>query len=184
MAFRFNSIYYSKMKTKIIIICFFIAQVTLSQNKSYGQYDKVYNNSIELNFYKNKSELGVYIFGNDIRIPGDLKVIGNTYKCTLKTFQEISLLRIDNYRLLVLNKNWYFRQGEILYCNIYEDQDKCAIEEGMYWENGLREGRWEKIIKNKGIMYTEWKKGRRMKVYFKSNKQIFDDSKTPAGMVM
>jgi len=167
------------MKKILLLICFgLFLQLTYCQISNYS-FSNYSDRGISINACKNEFNLNFIFLYKYHTIHGKLEVTKNTYTFNALLFNKIKLKKIDKYRLLVLNNTLFFKKNQILYCNGISDCKYNRIEEGMQWINGLREFNWE-IYTNKGRITTEYKKGKTIKRYFKTYKQLDEEnSKLP-----
>jgi len=81
--------------------------------------------------------------------------------------------KLDDYRLIVINKNQYFKINDILYAIIISDKNGKPYQ-WMKWKNGKKHGEWS-IDCEKGVNYTIYENGVIKKRYFKTYKVIREE---------
>lgn len=173
------------MKKGILVFIFFVLQqLILCQTSEYtAQPDIIFKknnnsrNTIRIDLCRNEASIFFYITRDwEKKLALQLHQSNYSYKINIWRIQEIRLKKIDKYRLLILNNTVFFKKGEILYCHNITDCKYNNLEVGMLWKNGKRDGCWQQYTE-KGIIYTEWKNGKKNKVYFKTYKEVKDQSK-------
>ena len=163
------------MKKILFLFCFgLFFQLTYCQISNYS-LSSYSNKGISIDLCKSEFNLSFYFLYKCRFTHGKIEVKKNIYTFKPFFFNNIQLKKIDKYRLLVLNNSIFFKKNQILYCNGIYDCKYNRIEEGMAWENGLREFSWE-VYTDKGRITTEYKKGKMIKKYFKTYKQIDEES--------
>lgn len=168
------------MKRIFLISCFgLLSHLIFCQISDYAESPYGIKSSIEINLCTNEYELWYYAFSDFHTLKGKISYSTGVYKCNIFYIKEIKFKRIDRYRLLVLNSNPFFKKDKILYCQLIKDCNNNRIEDGMFWENGLREFNWNVYTKI-GVITTKYKKGRKIKVYFNTYEEIDEiSSKLP-----
>lgn len=105
---------------------------------------------------------------------GKITVEGNFITCVDSiSGMKISLKKIDEYRLVVINKNNCFNLIDTLYASVISDQNGKPYQ-WLKWKEGKRHGEWS-IDGEKGVNYTLYKEGRIIKEYFRTYKEIMQE---------
>lgn len=166
------------MKKKILVfILFLLPQLAFCQISEYSiqseiNFKKNNRNTIRINLCKNEASIFFYITKDyEKKHTFRLHKSNSYYKINIWSIQEILLKEIDKYRLLVLNNTIFFKKGEILYCHNITDCNNNNLEVGMLWKDSKRDGCWQQYNEN-GIIYTEWKNGKKNNVYFRKYEEI------------
>ena len=131
---------------------------------------------LSVNNCKKVCNLSFFVYRFHFNIESKLYYENNNYTIFIWKLHKITLRKIDKYRFVVLNENYFLKKNEILYCQCIRDCSDNTKEDGMLWENGLRESTWQ-CYKEKGILFTEWHKGVRKKTYFRNYMQIEEKRK-------
>jgi|GEM_PF-4875339 len=116
------------------------------------------------------------LFEPPIISQGKIVLNGDTITCfdTNKN-KRFVFKKMDKYRSLVIMKKLYMKSGTIFYV-IKKSENKGNRIEEMSWKNGKKDGFWCNYT-DKGIKFVVYKNGIVVKRYFKTYKQVYDESK-------
>jgi len=166
------------MKKVVLIFCFSLLSQFLfcqilwySAQPEINDYKTYSRSSITINMCKKEVRLSFILFNKYFSTNARLSVVNGIYKFNIFHFQEIRLKKIDNYRLLVVDKSLFFKKNELLYCHSIDDCNYKRIEGSMFWKDGLRDGCWQRYIE-KGVISIIYNKGKKVKVFFKTYEEI------------
>lgn len=107
---------------------------------------------------------------------GQIVLNGDKITCIDTKNNKIFVLKkMDKYRIQVIMKKLNIESGTIFYA-IKKSDNKGNPIVRMGWENGRKEGCWS-FYTDKGIKFVVYKNGIVAKRYFKTYKQIYDESK-------
>jgi len=152
-----------------IVVCqneiiYELGKIRLSINAQTNKYS-IWEDNVNTNPYSNSITSVPDISAGKITIDSGLITCNDTiYK------NRIVFKQLDEYRLLVINKNHCFKVNDILYAIVISDKNGKPYQ-WMKWKNGKKHGEWS-IHCDKGVNFTLYDKGKIIKTYFKTYKEI------------